>query len=287
MIPHREPREPESLSSGVPWGGGTSERFRVIRTRRLAPQLVAEHPVHDYQIDVHIGRPTRMRTRQDGRTRTAILASGALIYSPAGSVCQASWDDPREVAFVTFSSTFAEQVLDAPAARRLPASPRFGVRDPLIHQLTLALLDDPRPDDPAGATYREAMAAAIVLRLAHGPLGGLAERLRPPSLTRIQVRRAVDFAEDRLGEAIRLTDWAAHLGLGAHAFARGFRGATGVAPHRFLLDRRVERAKEILKAEPTRLVDIALALGFSSQSHFNRVFRARTGVTPGAWRGTR
>ncbi len=69
-----------------------------------------------------------------------------------------------------------------------------------------------------------------------------------------------------------------------HPFARAFRQTTGMPPHRWLLARRVDRAKELLAASPMRLADIALACGFADQSHFTKVFTRMAGTSPGAWR---
>lgn len=67
-------------------------------------------------------------------------------------------------------------------------------------------------------------------------------------------------------------------------FSRAFKAATGVPPHRWQLDVRVERAQELLLRGNLGLVDVALQLGFAGQSHLTRVFRRVAGATPGAWR---
>jgi AraC family transcriptional regulator len=68
-------------------------------------------------------------------------------------------------------------------------------------------------------------------------------------------------------------------------FLRMFRAATGMTPHQYLMKRRTERAKRMLRDdEETSLIDIAARCGFSSQSHMTRVFRKQTGVTPSAFK---
>jgi AraC-like DNA-binding protein len=58
----------------------------------------------------------------------------------------------------------------------------------------------------------------------------------------------------------------------------------GIAPHRWLLNRRVELAKDLLRDRESSLSEIALRCGFADQSHFTRVFTRRAGVSPGSWR---
>jgi AraC family transcriptional regulator len=67
-------------------------------------------------------------------------------------------------------------------------------------------------------------------------------------------------------------------------FARAFRTSTGLAPHQWLAHRRVEVAKYLLRQQRGSLREIALACGFSDQSHFTRVFTRIVGSSLGAWR---
>jgi AraC family transcriptional regulator len=67
-------------------------------------------------------------------------------------------------------------------------------------------------------------------------------------------------------------------------FSRAFRRTMGVAPHSWLLARRIEVAKERLRDCRLSLSDVALACGFADQSHLTRVFTRMVGVSPGAWR---
>jgi AraC family transcriptional regulator len=67
-------------------------------------------------------------------------------------------------------------------------------------------------------------------------------------------------------------------------FVRMFRAATGSSPHNYLLNLRLERARELLKNPSLSLIDIALDCGFSSHSHMSRLFHKRVGVTPSAYR---
>ena len=84
-----------------------------------------------------------------------------------------------------------------------------------------------------------------------------------------------------------LSDLAAEAGTSRFHFARAFRNAMGVPPHRYLTLRRIERAKQLLHGTDLSLVDIALAVGFGSQSHFTLRFREAIGTTPRRFRESR
>lgn len=73
-------------------------------------------------------------------------------------------------------------------------------------------------------------------------------------------------------------------GLPLDAFARRFKATTGQTPYGYVLERRLIRAESLLADSDRPLGDIALAVGFSSQSHFTATFRRMRVITPRAWR---
>ena len=102
-----------------------------------------------------------------------------------------------------------------------------------------------------------------------------------------QERIAKEIIEARIDGNVPIQELAMICGLSTSRFAHAFRTSTGISPHRWLTQRRVERAKSMLRNPKERLSDIALACGFADQAHFNRVFRSSTGATPGDWRQAR
>jgi AraC family transcriptional regulator len=99
-----------------------------------------------------------------------------------------------------------------------------------------------------------------------------------------QEKRAIEILDANLDGEVAPDALAQECGLSASHFSRAFRKSMGVAPHQWLLRRRVEKARQALRDTDASLVDIALACGFADQSHFTRVFARLSGVSPGAWR---
>jgi AraC-like DNA-binding protein len=102
-----------------------------------------------------------------------------------------------------------------------------------------------------------------------------------------QLKRAEALISANLSVHIPIGQVAEECGLSVRHLARAFRQSTGVPPHRWLLDRRVERAKELLPNSDLSLSDVALACGFGDQSHFTRTFTAKVRLSPGLWRRLR
>jgi AraC-like DNA-binding protein len=103
-------------------------------------------------------------------------------------------------------------------------------------------------------------------------------------LAKWRLKRAIDYIQEHLAEPIGLAQMAASAGLSRMHFAAQFRLATGMRPHEYLLRRRTERAQNLLSASTLPLVEVALEVGFKSQSHFTTVFTGLVGKTPKNWR---
>lgn len=99
-----------------------------------------------------------------------------------------------------------------------------------------------------------------------------------------QERRAKEIMQARLSSDLTITQVAQECRLTPSHFARAFRRSTGLAPHRYLMQLRIEEAKKLLLEPHLPLADIALICGFGDQSHFTRVFGQVAGASPGAWR---
>jgi AraC-like DNA-binding protein/PAS domain-containing protein len=98
----------------------------------------------------------------------------------------------------------------------------------------------------------------------------------PPVLT----HRICEYIESHLEQKIGLEELAAMAGISTHHFARAFHQSVGIPPHSYLLSRRLERAERMLLETRLPLSEIAVATGFSDQSHLARHFRRRTGMSP-------
>lgn len=92
-----------------------------------------------------------------------------------------------------------------------------------------------------------------------------------------------DHLEAHLQLDIPLGELAAMAGMSRYQLIRSFRKQTGLTPHAWQLNQRINLARGLIR-DGKNIADIAYALGFSDQSHFQRVFKAHTGVTPGSYR---
>jgi transcriptional regulator of acetoin/glycerol metabolism len=112
--------------------------------------------------------------------------------------------------------------------------------------------------------------------------------VQPPrgGLSAGALRRVCEFVESHLEDDINLETLASEARLSVYHFARAFKQSTGVSPHRYVLEQRVKRARQLLVETDLPLSAIAGAVGFFDQGHFSRQFRSLVGTTPSSFRKT-
>jgi AraC family transcriptional regulator len=168
--------------------------------------------------------------------------------------------------------------------------PIFGDGDLLIERLMLEIRDVLENWDPSATAYVDYLVRAIAARLIREHSSSSA----PPNTTylrakmgRGQLAKAIDFMEANLDRSIDLTAIASAAGSSPSHFARQFRTAVGIAPHRYLMQLRTERAKRLLTETAQPVVEIAFSCGFANQEHLTRLFKRFCGATPAAYRRAR
>ena len=105
----------------------------------------------------------------------------------------------------------------------------------------------------------------------------------PPDLCR-KLRVSIDYIDRNLRNRLTLAEIAAQVDMNPQYFARTFRKAVGQAPHQYILEKRVERAKVLLTKIELSLGEVASQVGIATQSHFTTVFHRATGMTPREFR---
>lgn len=159
-------------------------------------------------------------------------------------------------------------------------APECGMPDPDLNETILRLLDDARSAvsrDPHSADRYLEQATRLLRNVRSvGPV--------PGGLAPWQMRVVREYILAHLGGTLSVRDLASVARLSHRHFARAFKASFGLAPHAFVMSRRVERAKTLILETGLPLSEIALASGFSDQSHLTRLFSRVEGVTPAAWR---
>jgi AraC-like DNA-binding protein len=175
---------------------------------------------------------------------------------------------------------------DAEASRIRTLECIHGRVDPVLHQMTemmLPSIDSPQSFSELFLDYFRLLLCAHVAHT-YAPSFGAARREYRGGLAPWQQRRATELLAEHLDGSLRLATLASECGLSVSHFAKSFRQSFRTSPHRYLILKRVERAKELLVRSPCPLSEVALQTGFADQAAFSRTFAAVVGSPPGRWR---
>ncbi len=126
----------------------------------------------------------------------------------------------------------------------------------------------------------DSLMAVLAMRVAQRSAPAQAE----PDLPR--PRRVLDYIEAHLDQELTLAELSSVACLSPCHLSRSFKQEVGIGPQRYTVQRRVERAKALLRYGSDTLAGVAAAVGFADQSHFTAAFRRETGMTPGRFRAT-
>jgi AraC family transcriptional regulator len=268
---------------------------RVIPTRWHAVVQRTREACAETGDDRHIVkivlRNMNMRLSVAGRTvQDGIATPGTFHVTVPGAAVRCLFRGPYDVLHLHVpNDLIGECVRDMqghPVASLHPAA--TPANDVVVERLARALLEADRMSGSYGQLYTDCISIAIVTRiLASAHAAAVSGRPKVAALARWRLRRAIEYVETRLAEPVGLGDLASAAGLTRMHFAAQFRAATGLRPHEYLLRRRIERAQEMLVGTGMSLVDIALSVGFQTQSHFTTVFKRFTGLPPQSWRQAR
>lgn len=232
----------------------------------------------------------RVRRTGDGHTQEGIARPGTSWLVPVGTHETLLELDGSVECLLIFlpaklleDSALADYGID-PAATQLAYA--GGFVDPALVRIGTALNGlIGGGDGPVERIYADGLRRALAAHLiGNYTVGRWREPSRVPSLDPKKLQRVLDFIELRLGEDITLEDLAGQACLSAFHFSRLFHEATGMPPHRYVVERRIEAARKMLLSERSTLAEIALEAGFGSQANFSRTFRKLTGMTPGQYR---
>ncbi len=233
--------------------------------------------------------------RGDGAFQRTPVRSGTLWFCPIGvneDAIRITRDLPEVLHLYLPASQFAAvDELSSQSVR--PSDLRYlaDVDDEFVRQIGYRILHELRHESASGRLLVEQLSLALATHLAGSYLESGQRRLaRTDGATQLDDRRlgrVLEHIATHLNEDISLADLAEVACLSLHHFARAFRAATGTPPHRYISERRLDHARDMLTGTDLRLAEIALACRFSSQASFTRAFQRQVGRTPGDYRRIR
>ncbi|MET4448842.1 AraC family transcriptional regulator [Bradyrhizobium sp. GM2.2] len=243
-------------------------------------------PMRHHVIMAHKGVMQRMERRSGKSIAIGTFRPGVVNIVPEGS--SSRWDIPKPVDVVQLylpDATLQRVAGEAGTAGTAELIERTAHPDTITSRLLLSAADSLGGHGVLDALFRHQLTDLLATRLlaAHAgspttfqpTMGGLAPKVLLRAIERLRCDSEADVSLDAL---------ASDAGLSRFHFCRCFKESTGLSPHAWLRQHRLEQAMNILRESDESIVSVAAALGYSSQTAFAAAFKKLTGETPSDWR---
>lgn len=248
-------------------------------------------PVNEPYLKVHrehaLGMTLRPGSMEIGPRRSALrrvtFDAGLMGLCPPQLE---QWIGACDMAHVIM--TISDKVLMAAsdgAGGRIELRPQSDMVDPRLRALATAVEVERTAGFPSGRLFLDSVEQALARALVVGyAVRDYHVQVYRGGLSPARLRKIKELVQEKMEEDLSLEEMARTAGLSAAHFSQVFRNTTGQTPHQWLLEHRVERAKEMLRSADMRVLDVAIACGFKTQQHFARVFRQVCGASPTEYR---
>lgn len=237
--------------------------------------------------DMLIGVLTRgdVRWATKGRSRTGCFRRGRIAIIPAATGVKMQPISPLLATTVHISSERTNRVfnIDYGATLLERADLRLGLNNPFMASSLIALDQEIRQPTQNGSVFVD----SVITMLLHQALfsnSQISMENAPSGLSPAMLRRVREYVEAEISGAIRLENLASLVGLSQFYFCKAFKAETGMPPHQYIIHSRVRKAKDLLANTENKIIDIALAVGFSSHAHLSSTFKQVVGVSPSLYR---
>lgn len=275
---YNPPRAPLLSSEKAGWNGIRLE-YHCQPPHEAPEHFDAEHEIYI----PHFQYPHQIKWTLDGRSQSQQrIASGEIAIVPANVSHGLAWDFEIESTHLSL----APQLVNYTAYESIePDSieilPTFAKPDPLVCQIGFALKTVLETDGSHSRLYAESAATMLAAHLLqHYSIRKRIIQDYAGGLPKYKLNRVVDYINAHLDRDLSLAAIAAEANMSRYHFSRLFKQSMGLSVHQYVIQCRVERAKQLLLQGDLNVADIAYQVGFANPSHLSYHFKRLVGVTP-------
>ena len=262
----------------------------ALRSYHYQGQDVIVPAMRDFLLVGYRNGVMPMQRRFDGRWSRETLSPGAASFLTRAQAAHWTWQEDIEVTHVYLSADLMTQVASEIYGRDIEEVELEDVlrtQDPVVTNAMGALAVETQSECLGGALYVDAVSRGLIIHLLRNyAIVRMRVSDAKGALSRVQQRLITDFIDQHLSKPLDLAQLAAVLGMTPCLFARSFKASFGIPPYSFVMQRRLEKAAELLKKPDLPIKMIAVDCGFSDQAHLTRLFRRKFGAPPSQYRLT-
>jgi AraC family transcriptional regulator len=275
------------LLPGSPSAGVFSPVPGLMVERHRTPAIeIPEHEHSSLCLHLQTSRTVAMEWWSEGKNRVEQAGPGSLVLVAPGTRDRLRWSGASERVVVSLDAGCLMRAAEELGWKGLPEfRNRWLLEDRQLRHLVAEMQREMESGWATGRLYGELLARSLsvaLLRKYASPKDGM--RLARGGMARGRLRRVTEYIRENSHAELRLETLAGIAGLSVFHFARAFRMETGVSPHRYVLDERLRRARELLRLRSRTMAEIAAETGFGDAGSFARAFRRQFGVSPSEWK---
>ena len=267
-----------SSSVNLGWQGITVELHSLPKSE------YPEHYVQGHRLAVmRGGKPITYEWKDSDRWKSRQIHPGGFFLQSHGELNTPRWFEKFEIIAIAIEPSFVAQCFgDAIDCNNVRFLERRAAYNPDVARFATHFEAELINSIYGGVLYGESLALAFSLLLLEQHSES-SLTLPKGKLSSLQLREIIEYIHAHLDTQLSLTNLATQLSLSTFHFARLFKKSLGLSPHKYILQTRIERAKNLILSQCLPLSNIALQTGFYDQTHFGKAFKKYVGVSPKAF----
>jgi AraC family transcriptional regulator len=283
------PKRPLLNSQTLDWKGGVLQHHCQPAGETPYTRSIPTHHsiiVHHTQAEPNETNLIPSEQWLDDGQQVRLRQPGDISIIPANTLTRNVWHREVDFSLLWLDSKHISQIAyEAVDPDRIEIIPRFAAPDPLMYQLILGLRSELELGESCSLLYVDSLITTLSLHLIRKysvtkPLiqdytDGLPKR---------KLQQAISFINENLTENLSLDDISKIVEMSPHYFTSLFKQSTGMSAYQYIIQCRIERAKELLCKQDLSIAEVSKKVGFQNQSHFSNVFHKHTGTTPKRYR---
>ncbi|WP_246022742.1 helix-turn-helix domain-containing protein [Cognatilysobacter terrigena] len=233
---------------------------------------------HRHVLCLHLGAPVPVTYRAGRVERCGTRLHGQFCVVPAGSSTRWTLSSPATSLLLRLAPSVMQEAAESHGVASGEPLPAIHIRDAQIERIGWLMQAEADAGYPARRLFADGLAWSLAARLL--ALQSRASTEAKRALPEWRLRRVIEYIDAHLDQDLALDELAGVAGFAVSHFKPLFKNATGMTPHRFVMQRRVEHAQAQLRDGRARITEVAHATGFAHASHMARCMRQVLGVTP-------
>lgn len=245
-----------------------------------------ESALHRHVIGLHLGAPVTITHWRDERKHTYRFRSGDIVFTPVGVPVHYAHSDPVDALYIELSPETVEKIAAESGLdpHHLSLVDNFGTRDAILAHLGRTLLSEMQSPGLGNQLMFDTLISQVVIHLLRHyrrtPMASVPVETENAEVLQARLLPVIQYVQAHYSEDLSLKQLADILYLTPSHFSRLFKQAFNISPYQFVIQQRVNAARDLLNDPSVTIAEVAAEVGFSDHSHLTRHYKRLMGKNP-------